>query len=426
MKKKIRALGLLSGVALMAAAVSAQAPTGRSFEWTTKSPEALRLLKELQGRIENFQGGPQNLELAQKIVAADPEFAMGTYYLSVVTPNQDEGLKMYEKSRELAKKASEGERRFVEGLVHVRINQGVDFRKSIEPMEALSRDYPGERLVYMILGQLLNGDGQWDKARAAFEKAQAIGPRSARAEAFLAGDKLLKGHYAEARATYEAVERSLPKGSVPFAIRFGVTFSHLYESNTDAALRSLETYLDEYRANGLTQQFPEVFIWNAMARINLESGRLDAAMKAYEKGYESIPGSSLPDDQKTTWLGRLHHGKARTLARMGKHEEAWKEVETVKKMIVDAGDAGRQYWQAYHYLAGYTRLEAGEPEAALGHLLQADPNDPFHNLLLARAYEKLGRKDEAKKSCQKILDSQWPGIERPLAFPEAKKRLTSL
>ncbi len=424
--KKIRALSLGVGAALLAFAVSAQDPAARGFDWKTKSPEALKLLKELQGRIENFQGGPQNLELAQKVVAADPEFAMGTYYLSVVTPDQDEALKLYEKSRELGKKGSEGERRFIEGMVHTRVNQGVDFRKSIEPMEALSRDYPGERLVYMILGQLQNGDGQWEKARAAFEKAQAIGPRSARAEAFLAGDSLLKGRYAEARATYEAVEKSLPKGSVPFAIRFGVTFSHLYENNTDAALKSLDTYLGEYRENGLTQQFPEVFIWNAMARINLENGRPDAAMQAYEKGYESIPGSKLPEDQKKTWLGRLHHGKARTLARMGKHADAWKEVETVRKMIVDAGDAGRQYWQAYHYLAGYVRLEAGEHEAALGHLLQADPNDPFHNLLLARAYEKLGRKDEAKKSYQKIVDSQWPGIERPLAFPEAKKRLTSL
>ena len=54
-----------------------------------------------------------------------------------------------------------------------------------------------------------------------------------------------------------------------------------------------------------------------MARINLENGRLDEAMKAYEKGYESVPGSKLAEDQKQTWLGRLHHGKARTLATHG-------------------------------------------------------------------------------------------------------------
>jgi len=278
----------------------------------------------------------------------------------------------------------------------------------------------------MILGQLYQGDNQADKAKGAFEKALAIGPRSARAEAFLAGQDLLKGNYGKARATYLAVEKNLPKGSVPFAIRFGVTFSHLYEGHVDEALSSLRTYLGEYKAGGLDQQFPEVFIWNAMARINLENGRLEDAMKDYEKGYESVPGSSLPEDQKQTWYGRLRHGKARTLARMGKAPEAWAEAEAVKKMIEDGGEPAKQYWPAYHYLAGYVKLEAGEYAAAVEHLKQADPADPFHTLLLARAYEKLGQKDEARKAYQKVLESQQAGIERALSYPEAKRRVQAL
>jgi tetratricopeptide (TPR) repeat protein len=423
---KIRSTALAVAATLVAAVVLADAPAGRRFEWTTKSAEAKKLLTELQMRIESFQAGPQNVELANKVVAADPNFAMGMYYLSAVTPNPDEAMKHYEKSRELAKSASEGERRFIEGMYYARVNQGVDFRKAIEPIAALEKDFPGERLVHMILGQLYAGDAKGDKARAHFEKALAIGPRSPRAEAFIAGDAMLKGRYSEARATYDAVEKSLPKGAVPFVIRFGTTFSHLYEANVDAALASLKTYLDEYKSGGLDQQFPEVFIWNAMARINLENGRLDEAMKCYQKGYESVPGSKLPEDQKKTWLGRLHHGKARTLAKLGKHAEAWTEIETIKKMIVEGGEPARQYWPAYHYVAGYAKLEAGDAGEALFHLLQADPNDPFQTLLLARAYEKLGRKDEAKKEYQKVVESQAAGIERPLAFPEARKKLQSL
>ena len=425
---RVRALCLLlAGLVLSATAsvAEAAAPAGRKFEWTTKSAEARKLLGELQSRIESFQFGPSNVELANKIVAADPEFAMGAYYLSAVLTDPAAAEKQYEKSRELAKKASEGERRFIEAMQFSRLNQGVDFRKSIPPLEALAQDYPGERLIQVILGQLHNGDNRADRALLAFQKAKALGS-SPRVDAFLAQDDLLNGNYGKARATFEAVERSLPKGSVPFAVRFGITFSHLYEGNTDAALKSLETYLNEYRANGLDQAFPEVFIWNAMARINLEAGRTEEALKDYQKGYESVPGSKLPEDQKQTWLGRLHHGKARTLARMGKHAEAWAEVETVRKMIIDGGEAGRQYWPAYHYLAGYAKLEAGEGAAALEHLLQADANDPFHTLLLARAYEKVGRKDDAKKAYQKVVDSKSAGIERPLAFNEAKKKASAL
>jgi tetratricopeptide (TPR) repeat protein len=424
--RSIRAILLVAAAAFVSNTAMAGAPAGRHFEWTTKSAEAKKLLAELQSKIENFQFGPSNVELATKLVAADPNFAMGQYYLAVVTPDQTEAGKVYDKSRELAKNASDGERGFIEAMSYTRLNQGLDFRKSIEPLEAVAKDYAGERLVWMVLGQLYNGDAKADKALAAFEKAQAIGPKTARAEAFLANADLLKGDYGKARATYQDVEKRLPKGSVPFAIRFGVTFSHLYEGHVDEALESLRTYLAEYKAGGLDQQFPEVFIYNAMARINLENGRLEEAMKNYEKGFESVPGSKLPEDQKKTWLGRLLHGKARTLAKMGKVQEAWAEAETVKKMIEEGGEPAKQYWPAYHYLAGYVKLEAGEYQAAAEHLAQADANNPFETLLLARAYEKLGKMDEAKKAYQKIMDSQWAGIERPLAYPEAKRKLQSL
>ena len=367
--KKIRAVALVAAALAVASAAGADAASkaGRRFEYKSRSAEARKLLFELQDRIENFQFGPANVEIAKKIVALDPEFAMGQYYLSAVTPGPD-GEKEYLKALELAKKAPEGDRRFIESVKYVRINQGVDFKKAIPEVEALAKDFTGERFVHIILGQMLNGDGQGEKARAAFEKARAIGPRSARVESFLAGNDLLKEQYGKARATYLDVEKSLPKGAVPFAIRFGVTFSHLYEGNVDAALDSLRTYLAEYKAGGLDAQFPEVFIWNAMARINLENGRLEDAMKAYEKGYESIPGSNLDEVQKKTWLGRLVHGKARTLARMGKHEQAWAEVETIKKMIEEGGKEAEQYWPAYHYVAGYAKLESGDAAKAAEHL----------------------------------------------------------
>ena len=311
-------------------------------------------------------------------------------------------------------------------MAPARLNQGNDFKKAIPLLEAVAKDYPGERLIQVILGQLYNGDNQGGKALVAFRKAQAIGPKTARVEAFLANDDILKGNYGKARATYLDVQKSLPQGSVPFAVRFGVTFSYLYEGHPDEALASLRTYLDEYKGGGLTQQFPEVFIWNAMARINLEYGRLDEAMKCYQKGYESVPGSNLPEDQKQVWLGRLHHGTARTLAKMGKQQEAWAEAETIKKMIEGGGEPAKQYWPAYHYVAGYLKLEAGDYAGALEHLKQSNPDDPFHTLLLGRAYEKLGQKAEAKKAFERVVASQAGGMERALAYPEAKKKLASI
>jgi tetratricopeptide (TPR) repeat protein len=194
----------------------------------------------------------------------------------------------------------------------------------------------------------------------------------------------------------------------------------------DDSLDSLKTYLGEYKDSGAAQGFPEVFIWNSIARINLENGRLDEAMKAYEKGYESVPGSSIPEDQKQVWLGRLHHGRCRTLAKMGKHEEAWTEAQKIKKMIDDGGEPAKQYVPAWHYLAGYLKLEAGDYKAAVEELKQANAQDPFQTLLLARAYEKLGDKANAKQSFKAVTESSQNGLERALAFPEAKKKLLSV
>jgi tetratricopeptide (TPR) repeat protein len=422
MKKRILFLGL--AVALADGAAAGPPATERRFDWTTRSAEAKERLLEVQQRIESFQFGAETIALAQRVVAADPAFAMGVYYLSAVTaPPENE--KHLEKAVALSKEASDGERRFIDAMVVARANQGANFQDAIPALEKLAADYPGERLVQVILGQIYQGANQAEKARTAFRRADEIGPKSLRVRAFLANEDLVAGEYEKARRTFVDVERSLPKGSAPFAVRYGLAFSYLYEGQVDRALEALQTYLAEYRDSGAAQGFPEVFIWNSIGRIHLENGRLDAALKAYEKGYESVPGSSLPEDQKQLWLGRLEHGRCRVLAKLGKHEEAWANALKVKKMIDDGGEAAKQYLPAWHYLVGYLKLEAGDHAAAIAELTQIEARDPFQELLLARAYDGKGARGDAQKAYRAVVESKQNSIERALAYPEAKKKLAS-
>lgn len=407
--------------------VAAETPVkaeARRFEWTTKSAEAKARLTEVQARIEDFQFGPATIEVAKKAVAADPEFAMGVYYLSAVTPAPENETHLA-RAVELSRKASEGERRMIEALRVARAEQGAHPERAIPLLESLAKDYPGERMVQVILGQIYQAQNRPQDARAAFERALAIGPASNRVRSFLANQDLLHGRYEDARRSFHEIEKSLPKGAAPFAVRYGIAFSHLYQGHPDPALEALRTYLGEYRDSGATQGFPEVFIWNSIARINLENGRPEEALKAYEKGYESVPGSSLTEDQKKLWLGRLEHGRCRTLAKLGKHEEAWAAALKVKKMIDDGGEPAQQYLPAWHYLAGYLKLEAGDAQVAIAELKQANPQDPFHQLLLARAYDKAGNREEARKAYRAVIESNQNGLERALAFPEAQRKLAS-
>ena len=81
-----RSVSVAIAFLLLAAGASAASVKGPKFEWTTQSAEAKKLLAEVQARIESFETGPQLTELARKVVAADPSFAMGEYYLSAVAP----------------------------------------------------------------------------------------------------------------------------------------------------------------------------------------------------------------------------------------------------------------------------------------------------------------------------------------------------
>jgi hypothetical protein len=69
------------------------------------------------------------------------------------------------------------------------------------------------------------------------------------------------------------------------------------------------------------------------------------------------------------------------------------------------------------------KLESGEFQKAVEELKQTDLTDPFHKLLLARAYEKTGDTASAQKLYKEITEFNQLTLERALSYPEAKKKL---
>jgi tetratricopeptide (TPR) repeat protein len=400
-------------------AAGARADEAKKYEWSTKSEEARKGLLDVRQKVETFGA---NQQLAEKVLAADPEWCMAEYYVSALTPPPD-GQKHLDKAVELSKKGSDFEREFIAAMV---IARGDKPEQAIEPLTKLGKDYPQDRVVAMLQGQLLAAQGRNDEARAAYERARAIDATTPRVHAFLANLLILQGDYPGAREAFAQALKLVPPGGAAGPIRYGEAFTYLYEGKVDAALEPLQRFVEEYKNAGAPFGLPEVFIWNSIARINLENGRYAEAMKAYEKGYESVPGSGLDETQKKIWLVRLEHGKARTYARMGKADEAWKEAQVVRKMIDDGGEQAKQFEPSWNYLAGYVKLAAGDAKAAAGYLEKSDLTDPFHKLLLARAYEKLGRKADAKKAYEEVVASNANTLERALSYPEAKKKLQAL
>jgi tetratricopeptide (TPR) repeat protein len=422
-KPRIFAKSCSIAALLLATAITGSASdkaNGKKITFTTKSEEAKAMVGRAVNAIETFQFGPQFLPQIQKALEADPDFAFGHYLLATVTPPP--GNKAHvDKAVELSKKASDGERRYIEAVLLTRAQQ---HDKALEIFLDLARQYPEDRMVQMLIGQVYTAQGKSDEAKAAFERAIVLDGSTPRVYTFIGNICLLKGEYAKARNAFETSFAKKAAGTMPTGPGYGIAFTYLYEGNFKSALGTLKTLQDDYSKSSANEAFPSVFIWNSIARVLLENGQAEEAIKAYEKGYATVPPSKIGDDQKQIWLGRLHHGKGRALARMGKHQEAWKEAELIKKMIDDGGEQGKQFLPAYHYLAGYLKLESGDYPKAIEHLKQADQTDPFQKLLLARAYAKAGDKANAQKLHKEIVDSNAvQSIERALAFPEAKKRL---
>jgi tetratricopeptide (TPR) repeat protein len=415
---------MLGALALCTAiAVPAGAADAKKITLTTKSDDARQAAVEGVRMIESYQFGDPLEAVAKKAIALDPEFAWAHYLLGVVTFPPPKAKPHHDKALELVKKASPGEQAYLDAA---RLNREQKGAEALAAYKKLSVEYPEERMVKMMVGQLSLAQGKFEDAEQAFNQALALDGSTPRVYGMLGNVAVLRGDYKKARSLYDQALTKRAANTAPGGVYYPMSLSYLYEGNVDQALTGLKGFLAEYKKSGQDAQFPEVFIWNSIARINLENGRTAEAMKAYEEGFKSVPGSKLEENDKRVWMGRLHHGKGRTLARMGKHEEAWKEAETLKKMIDEGGEEGKQYVPAYHYMAGYLKLEAGDGKAAVEHLKQADQNDPFHKLLLARAFEKTGDKVAAKKAYAEIVAFNVNNLERALAYPEAKKRLAAL
>jgi len=413
---------LAAAVLLTVAAGIYAAPkaNGKKIEFTTESKEAKDYVAQIVNRIETFQFGPDLNTLAKKSIEADPKFAFGYYLVATTAQTPDEVKQFNEKATEMAKSASEGERRYIEAVLLTRANKS---NEALPMFQDLAKQYPEDRMVQMLLGQVCSNLGKLDESNAAFERAIKLDGSTPRVYTFLGNNELLKGNYAKARELFNTSLAKQVKGSAPFGPNYGLAYSYIYQNDIKSAVKTLEAYAADYDVSTQQQNFPAVFIWNSIARLHLEYGKAEDAMKAYEKGYSTIPGSKIDEMQKKIWLGRLHHGTARTLAKMGKKEEAWKEAELIKKMIEEGGKDGEQFWPAYHYLTGYLKLESGDYAKAVEELKQTDLTDPFHKLLLARAYDKSGDSTNAQKLYKEITEFNQLTLERALAYPEAKKKI---
>ncbi len=151
-------------ITLLLVSTPAWAGEGKKIEFTTKSKEAMKYLEEFIHGVETFRPAASQPELAQKITAADPDFAFGQYTLALTTPPAEQPP-IFQKAVQLAEHASAGERKYTTAMSLV-YQQNIP--EALKMFQEMYQEYPGDRMVAMLMGQLHQNTGDFQKAQEAF------------------------------------------------------------------------------------------------------------------------------------------------------------------------------------------------------------------------------------------------------------------
>ena len=91
----------------------------------------------------------------------------------------------------------------------------------------LARQFPEERMVQMMLGQVYMDKKQPRQAKVHFENARKLDGSTPRVYTFLGNIQLIKGDYGKAREYYKtSLSKKIP-GTAPGGPAYGLAFAHL-------------------------------------------------------------------------------------------------------------------------------------------------------------------------------------------------------
>ncbi len=415
---------------------------------TTSSPVAYKYYSE--GREYLNKGEFQkSIELMEKAIEADPNFALAYRSLWAASLKDDYLQKAFEKRSHLSDK----ERLWVEGCYYRLLEKTYD--KAIEAFRKLAELDPESRVGYTNLGMVYNYIEEWDKAIENFEipiqnKEKAFWPYHYQAISYMA-----KGLYDKAK---DILEYYLNNFSDHVLVRLTLAQNYLCQGKWDLALVEVDRAfsLDPTRINNFLlkgdiylcqgdlvkaeneyeklldlkdQRGPYAYrnklglmyilrgkfkeakdqsegMHSILAYIYLKSGDPEKALEECNKEWSSAVESENLSGQR-----KILHYKGIVLLEMNSMDKAKRIANELKEMI-DKG-MNKKHIRYYYHLLGSIELTKGNIPEAIKYFRETLSNMPFQYTIeinssaifldsLAYAYYKAKDLGKAQEGYERI------------------------
>ncbi|HEY7505373.1 MAG TPA: tetratricopeptide repeat protein [Gemmatimonadales bacterium] len=389
---------------------------GHAVELVDKASPGERLT--IEGAQAGANGDPAGqLELYQKLVADFPKderahFLLGGAYFG--RQEYEKAIGQYRRATEIAPEYAPAYN--ILGYAYRTVGRYDEAEQAFKKYIQLIPDDPNP---YDSYAELLMKMGRFDESIAQYRKALEVNPQFAPSYIGIASNLTFQSKYdasrAEAKKLYDRARNDGEKRAAMFA----TTITYIEEGKTDQALAELEK---QYTLGKSTDDAAAMAgDATSMGNILLATGKPAEAMKRYDQAVQVVDGSKLSAEVKENNKQFHHFNVARVAIATGDLAKARSE----NQVFMQQAQAKKNPFQIRlgHEVAGTIALAERDWDGALGHLDQANLQDPYNLYRQGLAYEGKGDQAKAKeKFAAAVGFNQLPTINSALVRMKARQQ----
>lgn len=293
-----------------------------------------------------------------------------------------------------------------------------NFDKAFADMERYAELLPNEANPQDSLAEISRMAGRFEDALAHYHASLKIDPKFIESQVGLGDTYALMGEETKAREEYAtAIAMAVTRvDSINFALQSAATYAREGDfANADAAYLAVAQLAHKKDVGTL-----EAEAYRMMSVYQKDNAKaMDLLKRAEAVMGEPHPMSKAAEDQEMALILRTRAGRAVHDGSMGTAEAALKRLAT----LAEENHSGQVQF-AYNGALGAVLLAHSKYQEAISHLEEDDKN-PFSMQRLVIAYTKVGDKEGARRTSDRLSRYYDPSIEQAVVVPEFRKALVA-